>query len=231
MTGSERDYERELYPFLFEAPRPGPVAVERVLDEVRRSTLQKCEEVVALRRELEGEYREALVEAALAMAEAFSRGGKLLAFGNGGSATDAQDAAADCLVPPVPGWRALPALSLTSDAAVLTAVANDVGFENVFLRQLVAFGEPGDVALGFSTSGNSPNVVAALGEARRRGLLTIALAGYDGGAMVRAGCGDYCFVARREYVPRIQEGQATLWHTLLDLVQMCLTEELEEAGG
>ena len=228
MTGSARDYGRELYPFLYDAPETDARQLEAVLTEVRQSTLQKCRDVVALRRQLIEEYRDRLVEAAEAMAEAFARGGKLLAFGNGGSATDAQDAAADCLAPPFPHWRALPALALTNDIAVVTAVGNDVGFDNVFLRQIIAFGEPRDIALGISTSGNSPNVIAALAEAKRRGLLTVALAGYDGGAMSRAGTADYCFVARLEYVPRIQEGQATVWHALLELVQERLAERQAE---
>lgn len=222
MTEIERDYGRELYPFLYEGQEGGAGQLEAVLAEVRGSTLQKCRDVVALRRQLAGEYGDRLVEAAEAMADAFARGKKLLAFGNGGSATDAQDAAADCLAPPFRHWRALPALSLTNDIAVVTAVGNDVGFDKVFLRQIIAFGEPGDIALGISTSGNSPNVLAALAEAKRRGLVTIGLAGYDGGEMARAGNVDFCFVARLEYIPRIQEGQATVWHALLELVQESL---------
>jgi D-sedoheptulose 7-phosphate isomerase len=224
MSDGERDYGRDLYPFLYEAAPSLPEQLQAVLDEVRGSTLQKCQDVVALRRQLIEEYAELLVDAAWAMADAFGRGKKLLAFGNGGSATDAQDVAADCMAPPFPHWRRVPALALTNDIAVLTALGNDVGFDNVFARQMVAFGETGDIALGISTSGNSPNVVAALAEARRRGLITIGLAGYDGGAMARAGTVDFCFVARLEYIPRIQEGQATVWHTLLELVQERLAE-------
>ncbi|MGQ0539832.1 MAG: D-sedoheptulose-7-phosphate isomerase, partial [Gemmatimonadaceae bacterium] len=156
----------------------------------------------------------------------FARGGKLLAFGNGGSATDADDAASDCLTPPLPGWRALPAISLPADSAMLSAVANDVGLGSVFVRQVIALGERRDIALGISTSGNSQNVMAALVEAKRRGLLTVAFVGYDGGDIARSGNADYCFVARREFVPRIQEGHATLWHTLLELVQTVLTAEI-----
>ena len=224
MTSPDRDFGRELYPFLYEAPSRGAAGVDALLAQVRESTIQKCRDVVALRRQLADEYLDGLVDAADAMASAFARGGKLLAFGNGGSATDAQDAAADCLTPPVAHWRRLPAIALTSDAAVLTALANDVGVENIFSRQVIAFGERGDVALGISTSGNSANVVAALAEAKRRGLLTIAFAGYDGGAVARAGAVDFCFVARAEYVPRIQEGQATLWHALLELTQERLAQ-------
>jgi D-sedoheptulose 7-phosphate isomerase len=222
VSDAGRDYGRDLYPFLYEAP--GGSTLDAVLAEVRRSTAQKCRDVVALRRQLVAEYADLLVDAAEAMAAAFARGGKLLAFGNGGSATDAQDAAADCVAPPCARWRPLPALALTNDVAVVTAVGNDVGFEHVFARQLIALGEPGDIALGISTSGNSPSVVAALAEARRRGLLTVALAGYDGGAMARDGVADFCFVARLAYVPRIQEGQATVWHALLELVQEVLAE-------
>jgi D-sedoheptulose 7-phosphate isomerase len=229
VSETERDYGRVLYPFLYDAPRDDATALDTVLAEVRRSTLEKCRDVVALRRQIIAEYADALVDAAAAMADAFARGHKLLAFGNGGSATDAQDAAADCVAPPFPHWRRLPAIALPNDVAVVTAVGNDVGFEHVFARQVVAFGEAGDIALGISTSGNSPNVLAALAEAKRRGMVTVALAGYDGGAMARAGVADHCFVARVEHIPRIQEGQATVWHALLELVQERLGSGVE--GG
>ena len=110
------------------------------------------------------------------------------------------------------------------------ALANDVGLDNVFARQLGAVGERGDIALGITTSGNSGNVVAAFTEARRRGLLTIALTGYDGGAVARTGAVDFCFVARREFVPRIQEGHATLWHSLLELVHRSLASRMEDVA-
>ena len=222
MSDAARDFGRELYPFLY-APAPGgaadrDAAPPALLAAVRRSTLDKCADVVALRRELLAEYEGQLGAAARAMAERFGRGGKLLAFGNGGSATDADDAAADCASPARAGWRALPALSLPADGATLSAVANDVGVAHVFVRQLVALGEARDIALGISTSGHAANVVAGLAEARRRGMLTVALTGYDGGAIGRGGGVDFCFVARREFVPRIQEGHATLWHVLFELV-------------
>jgi D-sedoheptulose 7-phosphate isomerase len=224
MTAAPRDFGRELYPFLDAPAAAAGAALPALLDAVRRSTLEKCADVVALRRELLAEYEEQLGRAARAMAPRVARGGKLLAFGNGGSATDADDAAADCLAPPLAGWRALPALSLPADGATLSAVANDVGVEHVFVRQLLALGERGDIALGISTSGRAPNVIAGLAAARRRGMLTIAFAGYDGGAVAGEGAADFCFVARREFVPRIQEGHATLWHLLLELVQAALSE-------
>lgn len=216
------DFARDLYPFLYPSTDGGAGSAAALLASVQRSTLEKCAETVALRTELLAEYEEQLGHCAAAMAARFATGKKLLAFGNGGSATDADDAAADCTTPPVEGWRALPALSLPADSATVTAVANDVGLDSVFVRQLCALGERGDIALGFSTSGNSGNVVAAMTEARRRGMLTVAFAGYDGGAVARGKSTDFCFVARREFVPRIQEGHATLWHTLLELVHISL---------
>lgn len=216
---TQRDFTRELYPFLHRAEPEDAAATAALLDAVRRSTLEKAADVIALRSEMLAEYAGLLDQAAGAMAARLARGGKLLAFGNGGSATDADDARDDCVRPPRPGWRALSAISLSGDSATVTALANDVGVEQVFARQIIALGERGDVALAFSTSGSSPNIVAGLAEAKRRGLLTVALTGYDGGAIARDGATDFCFVARREFVPRIQEGHATLWHVLLELVQ------------
>ncbi len=221
---SVRDYERELYPFLHEEPT-GAAALQGVLAEARQSTLQKCADVIALRERILHEQADAMLVAAAAMAERFARGGKLLTFGNGGSATDAHDAELDCVLPPFPAWRALPALALTADTAVLSAIANDVGFDRIFMRQVIAFGAADDIALGFSTSGNSRNVIEGLAEARRRGMLTIAVSGNDGGAMAEPGAAHHCFIARGEQVPRIQEGQATIWHALLELVQCTLAEE------
>ena len=227
MSDTLRDLARELYPFLY-APaalaRTDDGALAGLLAAVRHSTLAKCADVVALRRDLLDEYESQLDLTARAMADRFKRGAKLVAFGNGGSATDAEDAVADCMMPPIDGWRPLPALSLATDSATVTAVANDVGLEHVFVRQIGAVGERGDIALGISTSGNSPNVLAALAEARRRGMLTIAFAGHDGGAMLDRAMVDFCFIARREFTPRIQEGHATVWHVLLALVQEHLAE-------
>lgn len=216
---SVRDYGRDLYPFLHEAPPVPGAASAAVVAEAMASTLQKCADVTRVRRQTLEMDGSALVAAAVAMADRWARGGKLLAFGNGGSATDAQDAEADCLQPAFPHWRPLPALSLVGDVGVLTAIANDVGFDRVFMRQVIAFGEPEDIAIGFSTSGNSRNVEAGLAEARRRQLLTIAVSGSGGGRMAEPGAADYCFIARVDHLPRIQEAQATIWHSLLALAQ------------
>jgi D-sedoheptulose 7-phosphate isomerase len=150
------------------------------------------------------------------MAARFADGGRLLAFGNGGSATDAQDLVA-LFLSPADDSRPLPAFSLTGDIAVITALSNDVGFDVVYARQVAAFGRATDVAVGLSTSGNSPNLLRAFDEASRRGLLTIGIAGYDGGKMAELDSIDHLFVVPSPSVHRIQEAQTTVYHTLWEL--------------
>jgi D-sedoheptulose 7-phosphate isomerase len=153
------------------------------------------------------------------------RGGKLLIFGNGGSATDANDWAMDCVSPP-PGRRPIPAISLALEPATVTAIANDVGADVIFLRQLIAHARPEDVAVAISTSGGSRNVIAALAEARKRGLLTVALLGYDGGEIRRQALAQHSVVVRSDYIPRIQEVQASVYHVMRE----CLEERDHEGG-
>jgi D-sedoheptulose 7-phosphate isomerase len=193
-----------LYPFLGEKETDH----EAVVEDVRRSVLMKAEEVGELRMQTLTEGRETLQAAAAAV----RAGGRVLALGNGGSATDAMDVVADLLA------AGRPALDLTADTAILTAIANDVGFEAVFARQVIAHGRPGDVLLTISTSGGSGNVIAALAEARRRGLATIALVGYDGGRIASEGLADHVVVTRSQHIPRIQEAQASAYHVLCELV-------------
>jgi D-sedoheptulose 7-phosphate isomerase len=204
-----------LYPFLGDKTGGGAAVVE----DVRRSVLMKAEEIGALREQTLGEGREGLARAAAALRERFDRGGKLLACGNGGSATDAMDAVADLRTPPAARWPARRALDLTDDAAILTAIANDVGVEPMFARQVIAYGREGDALLAFSTSGGSANILAALAEARRRRLLTVALVGYDGGQIAADGLADHVIVSRSQHIPRIQEAQASAWHVLRELVE------------
>ncbi len=164
-----------------------------------------------------------LRRASEAMAHRFRHGGRLFTFGNGGSATDAEGAASLFASPP--RGRPVPAMSLVDDQAVVTALANDVGFELVFSRQLIAHARPGDVALGFSTSGSSVNVLRALDEAGRRGLLTVATCGYDGGDMATNPAVAHCLVVRSDSVHRIQEAQGALVVALWSGVQTCLEED------
>jgi D-sedoheptulose 7-phosphate isomerase len=196
-----------LYPFLDERESD----LDGVLEDVRRSVLMKAEEVGALREQTLTDNASVLIDAADALRASFGRGGKLLALGNGGSATDAMDVVAD--------FRAggHPAIDLTEDPGILTAIANDIGVEAIFSRQVIAYGAPGDVVLALSTSGNSGNVIHALAEARRRGLVTIAMVGYDGGRVATEGLADHVVVTRSEHIPRIQEAQASAYHALREL--------------
>jgi D-sedoheptulose 7-phosphate isomerase len=209
-----------LYPFLY----AGAERTAGVEDEVRRSVVQKAAESVSLRASTGLDLAERVEACAEAMAAAFLDGATLYAFGNGGSSTDAADVV-DTFVHPEPGGhlgssaRPLPARSLTGDMATITALSNDVGFEVVFARQLAAFARPGDIALGLSTSGGSANVLAGFAEARRRGLLTVGLAGYDGGPMAEVDTIDHLFVVQSSSVHRIQEVQTTIYHVLWELTQ------------
>jgi D-sedoheptulose 7-phosphate isomerase len=204
-----------LYPFLDEQARD----LDGVVADVRESALMKARDVTALREQTLTEGREELAAAAAAVRRALDRDGTVLAFGNGGSATDAMDVVADFLAAPQ-GWRGRRALDLAGDAAILTALANDIGPEVLFARQLIAYGRPGDVALALSTSGNSSNIVEGLQEARRRGLHTVAMVGYDGGRVAAEGLADHVIVSRSEHIPRIQEAQATAYHALRELVEL-----------
>jgi D-sedoheptulose 7-phosphate isomerase len=220
LEGSE--YDRLFYPYLFEG---GKASIDDVLMQVRHSTLEKCREIISLRRMTLEASLELIIAAGRAMAHNFAHGAALLAFGNGGSATDAQDIVTELLTPPFPDWLPLPAISLTNDIAVVTAVGNDVGFENIYTRQVIAFGRSGDIALGISTSGNSLNVLVALEQAKKQGLLTVGLAGYDGGKMAHSAAVDYCITSSSDHIPRIQEAQATVYHTLLEVIQMLIKKE------
>ncbi len=204
--------------FLYPMLSKGEQRLEEVVEEVQGSMLQKVEGVNSLRAATTKTEAGAISEIAAAVSERLGRGGKVVAFGNGGSATDANDLVADCLDPP-PGMEPVPAVSLSAEAANITAIANDIGAEAIFARQLIAHTRPEDVAVGISTSGGSANILAALAEARKRGLLTVALVGYDGGRILSEGLTDHALVVRSDYIPRIQEVQASVYHVLRGLVQ------------
>jgi D-sedoheptulose 7-phosphate isomerase len=203
-----------LYPFLAERERD----LEGVIADVRRSIAIKAGETDALRAQTLGECGGELIAAAKAVRSRLDGGGTLLALGNGGSATDAMDAVCDLRAPPH-GWAARRAIDLSEDSAILTALANDIGVEAIFRRQVIAYGREGDALLAFSTSGGSANVLEALAEARGRGLATIAMTGYDGGAIARQGLADHVIITCSQSIPRIQEVQASAWHVLRELIE------------
>jgi D-sedoheptulose 7-phosphate isomerase len=199
-----------LYPFLGsqETARHGDV-----LKDVAASIRQKGAEDERLRTQFATEQGQLLAEAALSVRQRIDAGGAVLTMGNGGSATDANDLMLDCVAPPGE-MRPIPAISLSVEPANLSAISNDVGVDLVFLRQLIANGRPQDVAVGISTSGKSKNISIALREAKKRGMLVVGLAGYDGGDFVQEKLADYAFVVRSDYIPRIQEVQASIYHVL-----------------
>jgi D-sedoheptulose 7-phosphate isomerase len=208
-----------LYPFLGREEQ----ALENVVGEVQGSMLQKMEEVNGMRAAAAETEVGAISEIAAVISERLESGGKLIVFGNGGSATDANDLVADCVAPP-PGFETVPAVSLAAEPANITAIANDIGTEAIFTRQLIAHARPEDVAIGISTSGGSANILAALAEARKRGLVTVGVVGYDGGRIVSERLADHAVVVRSDYIPRIQEVQASVYHVLRGLVET-LTRE------
>ena len=203
-----------LYPFLGSAQGE----TRDLVGDVAESIVMKAADDAALRARVADDEAERIRETTVAIHHRLQRGGKLIIFGNGGSATDANDWAMDCVDPPS-GYRALPAISLSMEPANVTAIANDVGTDVIFVRQLIAHARPNDVAIAISTSGGSRNVIAALEEARKRKLLTVALLGYDGGEIKRRGIADHFIVVQSDYIPRIQEVQASIYHVIRESLE------------
>jgi D-sedoheptulose 7-phosphate isomerase len=212
-----------LYPFLYSDTSDLPA----VLEQVRNSTVAKAAEILELRRVIAARDGARLAECAIQAAARFAAGGRLFAFGNGGSATDAQQLAT-LFLNPGGSYRPLAAFGLANDTSVVTALCNDVGVEVVFARQLAAFGGRNDIAVGLSTSGNSGNLLRAFDEASRRGMLTIGLAGYEGGKMAELDTIDYLFVAPSASVHRIQEAQTTIYQVLWELTLAALGRQTQE---
>jgi len=202
-----------LYPFLY----GGTTDPDQVVAQARESTVAKTREIIDLRAEVCSRNSELLASCAKDMAARFAAGARLLTFGNGGSATDAQEIAS-LFMYPQDAATSLPAIGLVSDVSVLTSLANDIGVEVMFSRQIAAFGRPDDIALGLSTSGNSENLLRAFDQAHRIGLMTVGISGYDGGKMAEIASLDYLFVAPSASIHRIQEAQTTVYHILWELV-------------
>jgi D-sedoheptulose 7-phosphate isomerase len=215
-----------LYPFLYAETSDLPA----VLEEVRASTVAKTAEITELRREIARRDGARIARCAREMAGRFAAGGRLFAFGNGGSATDAAQLATLFLHPGTDATP-LPAFGLANDTSVVTALCNDIGVDVVFARQLGAFGRSGDIAVGLSTSGNSANLLRAFDEASRRGMLTIGLAGYDGGKMAELSGIDYLFVAPSASIHRIQEAQTTTYQVLWELTAQEVSHVPRDTGS
>lgn len=216
-----------LYPFLH-GHRQAPERLDEVL---RRSVEAKAADSRATSERFFSEQGQALVAAAHALAQVYRRGGRLFAMGNGGSSCDASHIAVEFVHPVTAGRPALAAINLVADLAMISAVGNDLGFEHVFVRQLLAQGRAGDALIGISTSGNSGNLVAAFVKAREMGIATIGLAGGDGGRMLTSGAVQHCLVVPSSSIHRIQECHVAAYHILWDLVHTLLADDRGSAGG
>ncbi|HYP26805.1 MAG TPA: SIS domain-containing protein [Blastocatellia bacterium] len=221
MSKTSDDFSRAFYPFLHKAER----RPEGIMEDLRFSLMEKARESAQVKTRFFEENSDEILQASLRLAKAFQRGGKMLVCGNGGSSTDAQHVAVEFMHPVTVGRKALPAVCLANDMAMVTAVANDVGFADVFARQIIALGREGDVLLAISTSGNSDNLIHAFETARRMKLGTIGFAGDEGGHMARMkgeGLLDFCLTVPTSSIHRIQETHVTLYHIVWDMVHAFL---------
>jgi D-sedoheptulose 7-phosphate isomerase len=211
----------ELYPFLH-GTQQDPAAMRAALLE---SVHHKADDSVAVKRRFFAEHADQVVAVAEAIAGVYRRGGRLFSMGNGGSSCDASHFAVEFLHPVTAGRPALTAVNLASDMAIVTAVGNDVGFDHIFLRQLVALARSGDGVVGFSTSGSSENILAAFAKAKPLGLVTIGFSGHDGGRMALSADVDHCLVVPSDSIHRIQETHLAIYHILWDLVHTLLAQD------
>lgn len=210
-----------LYPFLHGERQDAVRLDEGLLESVR----QKAKHSIDVKQEFFEKNAEKLVEVARAIANVYEAGGKLLSMGNGGSSCDAAHITVEFEHPVTAGRPALTAMNLVADMAMITAVGNDVGFANVFTRQIIAHGKPGDALIGISTSGNSENLINAFAKAKEMGLVTIGLAGGDGGQMLTSRTVDHCLVVSSDSIHRVQETHVAIYHVLWDLVHTLLADK------
>lgn len=210
-----------LYPFLHGEKQDEARLNEGLLESVR----QKAKHSVSVKEEFFAANVEKIVDIAKAIAGVYIAGGKLLSMGNGGSSCDAAHVTVEFEHPITAGRPALAALNLVADTAMMTAVGNDVGFANVFTRQVIAHGRAGDGLIGISTSGNSENLLNAFAKGKEMGLVTIGLAGGNGGEMKTSDAVDHCLVVETDSIHRVQECHVAVYHILWDLVHTLLADE------
>lgn len=217
MTKAVEDFSQSFYPFLHEEN----VKPQELMEELRFSLMEKARESIEVKQRFFEENKDEILAASLAIAKSYHHGHKILVCGNGGSATDAQHIAVEFMHPITVGRKALSAICLNNDMAMITAVANDVSFADVFVRQIIALGKEGDTLIALSTSGNSENLLHAFKTARKMKITTIGLAGSDGGKMAEMKVQDlidFCFTVPTSSVHRIQESHVTLYHIIWDMV-------------
>lgn len=224
---SNADHLKGLYPFL----HGGRQDAEKREAALLASIEAKAREAREVNEEFFAGQASILLAAANAVADVYRQRGRMFAMGNGGSSSDASHFAVEFVHPITAGRPALPAVNLVADIAMISAVGNDVGFEHIFVRQLLAHGRAGDGLVGFSTSGNSQNLIAAFAKAKEMGIVTIGMTGSDGGKMKTGGVVDHCLVVPSSSIHRIQENHETAYHILWDLVHTILADERGSAAS
>jgi len=197
--------------------------VDKANETFRAKVIRKCSESVEMKEKFFAKYAESLETMSRALAERFQRGGRLFVMGNGGSLCDALHMCVEFNHPIIEKRSAFPVIPLMTDIATMTAIGNDIDFTRVFVNQLRLLSQPGDMAMVFSTSGKSPNLIYALQAAREKQILTVAFAGKDGGRFPEIA--DYCFIVPSYSIHRIQEVHATVVHVVWDLVHIALGAE------
>jgi D-sedoheptulose 7-phosphate isomerase len=216
-----------LYPFLH-GKAQDPAKMNAAL---LHSVAEKARDTRETNEQFFSGHAGVLVAAAQTLANVYRNGGKLYSMGNGGSSCDASHVAVEFVHPVTAGRPALAATNLVADLAMISAVGNDLGFDHVFVRQLIAHARKGDALIGISTSGNSQNLIAAFAKAKDMGIATIGLTGGDGGRMHSSGTIDHCLVVPSTSIHRIQESHVIAYHILWDLVHTLLADDRGSAAS
>jgi len=217
---------KELYPFLHGDKKDAELENTTLLESVR----QKSAHSISVKQEFFKNNAQAVIDSAQAIAQVYLNHGRMLSMGNGGSSCDASHFAVEFQHPVTAGRPALPAINLVMDTAMMSAVANDVGIKHIFVRQLEAHAQKDDGLFGFSTSGNSENIMCAFAKAKKLGLTTFGLAGGSGGEMKASGLVDFCLVVDTDSIHRVQEVHVATYHILWDLVHTLLADQRGKLG-
>ncbi|MCF6318341.1 MAG: SIS domain-containing protein [Proteobacteria bacterium] len=222
MTSKDKSKEQlqSLYPFLHGNSKDSASENDALLDSIK----QKSQNSIDIKQQFFADNAQGLIDAATAIAKVYQNNGRLFTMGNGGSSCDAAHLAVEFQHPVTTGRPALPAMNLCIDTAMISAVSNDLGVKHVFVRQINAHARKGDCLVGFSTSGNSANLIAGFQKAKELGLINIGFAGDNGGEMLSSGLLDYCLVVQTDSIHRVQEVHVTCYHILWDLVHTLLAD-------
>ena len=227
MSDEGKNPLQDLYPFLHGEKKNAQSENAALLESVR----QKSQHSIDIKQQFFAANAQALIDMAHAVADSYRNGGRLFTMGNGGSSCDAAHLAVEFQHPVTAGRPALPAMNLCMDTAMTSAVSNDVGVQHVFVRQLGAHAREGDGVVGFSTSGNSENLMAGFRKARELGLVTMGFAGGEGGDMKSSSLLDHCLVVATDSIHRTQEVHVACYHILWDLTHTLLADKRGKLGN